>query len=128
MKRTRFYYEIFEGGLDDTANSKWIGGPEHFYFKTEVIPNLPKDVGFFRNGNTGVWYTLDNPLPDFCMEKINSFGSPVFKYVGAEDIDIEPKFIKLERDTRYTKNPKPKNKKNVKPNINPKTGLRGGGV
>jgi len=128
MKKIKFYYEIFENGLDETANSKWIGGPEHYYFKTEIIPNLPKDVGFFRHGNTGIWYTFDAPLPDYCMDKINSAGSKLFKYIGFEEVDIEPKFTKLERDSRYTKKIKNQKKESIKFKINPKTGLRDGGV
>ena len=128
MKKTKFYYQIFEEGFDETANSKWIGGPQHNYFKTEVIPNLPKDIGFFRNGNTGIWYTYDNPLPEYCMSKTNSFGSEIFKYIGFEEVEIEPKFVKLERDSRYTKKTKVQNKKSTKFKINPKTGLRDGGV
>lgn len=127
MKRTKFYYQIFEGGLDASANSKWIGSFEHYYFKTEILPNLPKDTGFFRQGNTGMWYTFDNPLPDYCLSMVKPDGTKLFKYVKFEEVDIEPTFTKLDRDTRYSKKPKASKKKPLKFSINPKTGLRDGG-
>jgi len=124
MKRTRFYYQIFETELDETANSKWIGGVEHFYYKKYILSNLPKDTGFFRYKNTGMWYTLDNPLPDFCLDLTDEYGKKLFKYVNCEEVDIEPKTIKYERDTRYSQDPKKSKPKKTKPPINPKTGLR----
>jgi len=124
MKRTKFYYQIFENGLCESANSKWIGSEQHWYYKNYVLANLPKDTGFFRSGNSGMWYTFDNPLPDFCLDRTTEMGSKIFKYVKFEEVEIEPTSIKLPRDTRYSPKSKEVKNKKQKPPINPKTGLR----
>ncbi len=125
MKRTKFYYLIFKNGLDESANAKWIGSVEHWYYKNVVLPNLPKDTGFFRYKNTGMWYTFDTPLPESCTNILGEYGNKIFEYVKCEEVDIEPSYVKLDRDTRYDKKPKTtKKKKSSKRPINPKTGLR----
>lgn len=114
MKKTKFYYQIFENGLPKSANAKWIGEDEHFYYKNMVLPNLPEGVGFFREGNTGMWYTFDKPLPEECDDLLNEFGDNIFKYVKSEEVEIEAKTTKIERDTRYDKKLKTPKQKKVK--------------